>query len=239
MEANHTMPVYDRKYFEQNKQLNDRPAIRWYARVCERLLPPGRARIFEYGCGIGWLMRRLERNNDVEGYDPNNFSCEQARVNAPRSKIYTDAAHVPESSYDLVVALHVLEHVPDPKTTLQYLADRLKPNGQLLFVVPAQNGLGHRLRGEKWFAYRDPTHVSLLAESEWRKMVHDAGLEIITEAGDGLWDAPYIRLLPRLVQLPLFGASAAIQVYFGRGKLFVPAAWSECLIIVARKSFDP
>lgn len=229
------MSTYDRNYFEQNKQMNDRPAIRWYARVCRRLLPPGSARIFEYGCGMGWLMRRLEQNNHVEGYDFDKFSREQARLNAFRSTIYDDLTYVPQASYDLVVSLHVLEHVPDPTATVQYLADRLKPHGHLLFVVPAKNGLGHRLRREKWFAYRDRTHISLLTEGEWRKTVTDAGLQIVTEAGDGLWDAPYIPLLPRLVQLPLFGVSAAIQVYFGAGRLFVPAAWSECLIMIARK----
>lgn len=229
------MPAYDRNYFIENKQLEDRPAMRWYARVCQRLLPAGGGRVFEYGCGMGWLMRHLERNNEVEGYDQNDFCREKASLNASGSKIYNDQAQVPQSSYDLVVALHVLEHVPDPRGTVQYLGDRLKTNGKLLFVVPAQNGLGHRLRREKWFAYRDQTHISLLTETEWRNTVTDAGLKIITEGGDGLWDAPYIPLLPRVVQLPIFGASAAIQVYFGRGKLFVPAAWSECLILVAQK----
>jgi hypothetical protein len=126
--------------------------------------------------------------------------------------------------------------VPNPAETISTLANLLKPNGKLFFVVPAQNGWGHKIKGQEWFAYRDKTHFSLLHEAEWRDNVTRAALQITTEAGDGLWDPPYVKWLPRWLQLPLFGVPAAIQIYFGRGHLFVPSSWSECLLLVAKKT---
>lgn len=227
--------TYNEQYFEQNGQGGDRPAIRWYAQVCQRLLGRAGCDVFEYGCGMGWLLRRLQQQHNVAGYDLSDFCRQQSRQIAPQATIYDALDDVPHKQYDMVVSLHVLEHVEDPTATVAFLTRLLKPGGKLVFVVPANQGLGHRIKQDQWFAYRDDTHISLLPEQAWRKTVTDAGLRVVKEAGDGLWDPPYVKGLPRWLQLPLFGAPAAIQVYAGRGRLFLPPSLSECLIMVAEK----
>lgn len=226
---------YHQQYFENNQQLRDRPAIRWYARVCHRLLGAGPRDVFEFGCGVGWLLYHLSPHHRVSGYDLSEFCREQAAAKTPAARIYETMDVVPRGAFDLVVTLHVLEHIAEPAPTIREVAGLLRPGGWLLLVVPALGGLGHRMKKERWFAYRDDTHVSLLAEEEWRMMVEQAGLGIVQMAGDGLWDPPYVTWLPRFVQWPLFGAPAALQVYLARGRLILPAGWSECLILVARK----
>lgn len=228
---------YTQEYFEANQQLRDRLALRWYARVCRRLVGRAGGNVFEFGCGVGWLLRHLatRHGQHVSGYDLSEFCRTQARARCPTATIYDDLDTVPQGAFDLVVALHVLEHVPEPQPTIRRLAALLRPNGKLLFVVPATSGLGHRLKGQRWFAFRDKTHVSLLPESQWSAYVREAGLHVLRQAGDGLWDPPYVSWLPRAVQLPLFGAPAALQVYAGGGRLLLPARWSECLIVVARR----
>jgi SAM-dependent methyltransferase len=225
---------YDQSYFENNGQLNDRPALRWYARVCDRLLRRCPGRVFEFGCGVGWLLRHLSARHAVAGYDLSEFCRQQARARVPSAAVYDDMQAVPARSFDLVVSLHVLEHVPDPPAVLRQLAGLLRRGGKLLYVVPAVHGLGHRIKDRAWFAYRDDTHVSLLPEERWRALTEAAGLRVLREAGDGLWDAPYVSWLPRVIQAPLFGVPAALQVYAGGGRLFIPARWGECLIVVAQ-----
>lgn len=227
---------FDELYFEGNQQLQDRPALRWYARVCRRLLSHAPREVFEFGCGVGWLLKHLSKDHHVSGYDVSAFCRAQSGAKTPTATVYDNLDEVPREAFDLVVSLHVLEHVPDPAETIRLLSSLLKPEGLLLFVVPALNGAGHRIKKNQWFAYRDETHISVLPEDEWRRHVRAAGLLLIKEAGDGLWDPPYVSWLPRVVQLPLFGAPAAAQVYLGGGRLFVPAHWSECYIAVARKS---
>src|SRR5690348_506659 len=103
--------TYNKQYFEQNGQGGDRPAIRWYAQVCQHLLGRSGCNIFEYGCGMGWLLRRLQQQHRVAGYDLSDFCREQSRLIAPGSTIYDTLDEVPRKQYDLVVSLHVLEHV--------------------------------------------------------------------------------------------------------------------------------
>ena len=103
------------------------------------------------------------------------------------------------------------------------------------FVVPHVGGLGHRLKGRRWFAYRDATHVSLLSRGEWMMLTRRAGLQVVSTRGDGLWDAPYVRFLPTALQRLTFGAPAALQVFWPGNRAFLPAGMSECLIVTTRK----
>jgi hypothetical protein len=65
--------------------------------------------------------------------------------------------------------------------------------------------------------------------------VRKAGCDVVRIRGDGLWDPPYVRFLPLRVQRAVFGAPAALQVFWPFGQPFLPAAFSECLIVTARK----
>lgn len=203
--------------------------------MCKHYVQKSPAAILDYGCGMGWLLHHLMAWYDVSGYEVSAFALKEARKNAPHARFYPELQAIPHGIFDLVVSLHVLEHVSDPAVTLHCLAEYLKPGGILFFVVPAWNGLGHRIKQDRWFAFRDPTHISLLPEQEWLRLTMAAGLHIVKQAGDGLWDAPYFPVLPRIVQWPLCGWYAALQVYLGGGRLFIPPAWSECLLVIAQK----
>lgn len=40
-------------------------------------------------------------------------------------------------NYDLITAFHVVEHLPDPRTTLKELSSLLSPEGYLIIEVPS------------------------------------------------------------------------------------------------------
>jgi hypothetical protein len=59
--------------------------------------------------------------------------------------------------FDAVVFRHVIEHLPDPVTTLREFADH--DTGIVYLVVPNALSPGARLAGEKWFYWDPPRHL--------------------------------------------------------------------------------
>jgi SAM-dependent methyltransferase len=225
---------FDERYYEDNKLGGDRLALRWYARVLQRLRPHG-GRLLDFGCGTGHLLKRLSAHFEAYGYDASPFARTQCRTTAPDAVVLEDWESLAAASLDVIVSLHTLEHLPRPLPIVQGLAAKLVTGGILFFVVPNPGGLGHQLKGRDWFAYRDATHVSLLTRGEWAMLIRKAGLEVVRVRGDGLWDAPYVGVIPTALQRAIFGAPAALQVFWPLGQPFLPPALGECLIVTARK----
>jgi len=225
---------FNEHYYEQRRLAGDRMALRWYARVVQRLRPDG-GRLLDFGCGTGHLLKRLSAHFEAYGYDASPFARTQCRTTAPDAVILEEWESLPAAGLDIIVSLHTLEHVLQPLPVMRGLAEKLVGGGTLFFVVPNPGGLGHQLKGRGWFAYRDTTHVSLLTLAEWVMLVRKAGLEVVRVRGDGLWDPPYVPLLPTAVQRALFGAPAALQVFWPFGQPFLPPVLGECLIVTARK----
>lgn len=215
-------------------------SVRLYAGVARRLLRRmGGRRVLEVGCGYGFLLAQLEGEFETWGVDISGHAIAHCARIAPRSRCRVAdlerglPADLEPGTFDLVVARYVLEHLRDPRRTLGTLATLLQPRGCLFFSVPNTESLGARWKGADWYARRDPTHCSLLAPETWRALTCAAGLVVEREFSDGHWDVPYVRWLPRWVQLPIFIGPAAIQCILARPVL--PARFGENVIVIARK----
>jgi len=226
---------YSERYYAEQGLQADRPALWFYARLLGRLCRE-RARILDFGCGTGHLLRRLSRLFEAYGYDPSADARNQARLTAPDAVVLEEWRPIPDGSLNAVAALHSLEHIERPLPVMQALAAKLAGGGLFFFVVPNPGGLGRQLKGESWFGYRDPTHCTLWSQGQWVMAAERAGLHLEWVRGDGMWDAPYIRLLPTSWQRALFGAPAALQLISPLQRPFIPPPFGECLIIAARKS---
>jgi len=226
---------YTEQYYAKHGLAGDRIALWFYARLVRRLRPKG-GRLLDFGCGTGHLLRRLSDHFEAYGYDSSPEARTVCRLTASDAVVLEEWESLPAAHLDVVVALHTLEHLAQPRPTMQALAQRLVPGGLFLFVVPNPGGVGHRLKGKRWFAYRDPTHCSVLSRGEWLTLARRVGLNVRWVRGDGLWDPPYVRLLPVGVQRFLFGAPAGVQLLLPLRRPFVPADWGECLIVLAQKA---
>ena len=96
-------------------------------------------RILDAGCGSGRNMVLLARRGAVTGIELASQSLEVARARGlgpvlPGS--LDDARPFADASFDLAVALDVLEHVTDDEAALGELARVLAPGGRLLVTVP-------------------------------------------------------------------------------------------------------
>ena len=120
-----------------------------------------RSRILDVGCGRGVILGALaNRGFEVHGLE---ISAEAARGADPRAEIrianrLADADYPPES-FDEIIIWHVLEHLSDPRETLEAAHRILKPGGRLIVAVPNFSSLQSRWTGGAWFHLDLPRHI--------------------------------------------------------------------------------
>lgn len=106
-------------------------------REVRRLVRHGaRPRILDVGCGPGTLWPRLEAFGDVEGVEPDSTLVRPEHADRTHVQLF-DEGFQPESKYDLVFFLDVLEHLDDPVAALRHASSLLEPGGRILVTVPA------------------------------------------------------------------------------------------------------
>lgn len=212
----------------------ERLPIGWYARLVRRLCPSG-GRLLNFGCGDGALLKRLSADFEAFGYDAVPLVRSRCRTNVPDAVILESWETQPPASFDIIVSVHGMERLAQPLHTVKQMGEKLAAGGILLFAVPNPGGLGRHLKGLRWFALQEPARGTLLTHGEWVMLLRKAGFEVVSVCGDGLWDSPYVTLLPMGVQRAIFGAPGALQAWWPAARPFLPAAVGECLVITARK----
>lgn len=115
---------------------------RWDKRhetTVRRLLDPvAGERILEVGCGRGHLTKRLnEWGVDAVGIDANPNAAELA-VTAGVVHMLAEHLEFGDRSFDKVVAVHAIEHIPDIEAAFAEMGRVLKPGGKALFIYPAE-----------------------------------------------------------------------------------------------------
>jgi SAM-dependent methyltransferase len=209
-------------------------STRLMARILCRLRPEG-GRLLDYGCRSGELLGRVSEHFECYGFDPSPLARSQARLAAPDAVVLEEWESLPAESLDLIVSIRALEGLARPLLTLQALAERLVPGGLFLLVAANPGGLGRRLKGEPWFQRHGRSRQGVRSRGEWMTMIKRAGLEVLWVRGDGLWDAPYVGILPAGLQRVLCGLPGALELVSPFKRPLLPAALGECLIVAAEK----
>jgi SAM-dependent methyltransferase len=166
------------------------------ARKARRLAPPwfgarrdsltslpyqGQGRLLEYGCGAGWLGKRLrDRGWDVTGMDFSPYAAAQARRLFGLPVIVGSLPHpaVAAESFDVIVMGAVLEHVHRPHDIIGAAAKALRPGGYLVVVVPNLGSWGFRTFGKSWWGLQLPVHLLHFTPATLRRLLEAHGLEV-------------------------------------------------------------
>jgi SAM-dependent methyltransferase len=223
---------YGAEYYAANGQEGDRPALRLYARIARRHL--GRGLLLDFGCGTGHLLRRLAAKGPAAGLEVHRHGADAAARLVPSATVYRGLDEVPDGSFDGLVSIHVVEHVPDPELAEVLAGWRriLRPGGRALVVTPDVGGRAHQLKGERWSAFADTTHVNLKTHEQWQAFLHEHDFDLVRAAADGLWDFPYTPGRPRLVDAALRAWPTAWQ--FARGDLVLRPGRGEAVLMVVQ-----
>lgn len=195
-------------------------ARRYYADLVRRHAPTnsnGRERsLLELGCGLGDLLSLLQHDFTCTGIDPLDAAVDATRAAAPDATVIkADSgwlADVESESIDVVVSLHVVEHLADPEEALRHVSRILRPGGLALIATPNPDYTLRRFKDRSTDAIgKDPTHINVQSPEVWRSWCERAGLVIDRHFADALWDVPYIRVVPARLQFAVLGLPALAQ----------------------------
>lgn len=111
---------------------------------------------------------------------------------------------VSKETFDLILALHVLEHVDDPLETLKRIKEWVKPEGEIVILVPNKNSV-HRLLAKQMGLIKNLDDLSARDHLVGHQRVYDletlkcdiekAGFKISKEFGFFLKPLPNSMML--------------------------------------------
>lgn len=99
----------------------------------------GALKILDVGCGTGLNSKAFEEFGEIYGVDISKDALKFCRLRGNSTIIRANTGYLPikNNSFDLLLALDLLEHVEDDIGAIKEFFRILKPNGTLILTVPA------------------------------------------------------------------------------------------------------
>ena len=159
----------------------------------DHLAPVSARKVLDVGCGGGILAEAMaQRGGKVKGIDLSERALKVAALHQLESKVAVDYENIPAEElaarepgqYDIVTCMELLEHVPDPASTVAACAALAAPGGHLFFSTINRNPKSYlfAIIGAEYILRMLPrgTHdyARFIKPSELAQFCRAAGLEI-------------------------------------------------------------
>jgi 2-polyprenyl-3-methyl-5-hydroxy-6-metoxy-1,4-benzoquinol methylase len=183
---------------------------------------PGQ-RLLDLGCNLGSFVQLAQaRGFDASGLDASPaavaFGRQHLGVNLACGRI--ESAVVEPGSLDIVVASHVLEHLPDPVALLRRAREWLRPSGWLLVSVPNFASPIARWSHERWAGLVPTQHIWHFTPQALRRLTAHAGF------GSSLWTTRMLTYGP---------GSLAEWAKWGIRRLLEPLRLADNLLLATQR----
>lgn len=136
-------------------------------------------RLLEVGSSLGYFLNAAQPRFEVVGVEPSRWAARMARERFHVQVLEEDVRPdlFGKETFDVVVAIDVLEHLADPLPVLTCLATFLRPGGILYVVTPNIASFSARLLGRWWWGFR-PAHLTYFSPDTLGRMLTGAGFEV-------------------------------------------------------------
>lgn len=156
-------------------------AFRRQAKALLRQLRFKPSYVLDFGCGSGLFTRCLDdllpgatvAGSDFHDAPPNELSD---RHYLPLGKLDAERGR-----FDLVLAMHVLEHDDDVRGLLQRIISLIRAGGTVVVEVPNIECVWSRLIGTAWDAWYLPFHRTHFSRASLVALLEQQGLSIVEE----------------------------------------------------------
>ncbi len=172
----------------------------------EHDIPFERMLVYELGFGTGDLLLRFDTTSTLHGCELSEEAVDALRADR-RTRGYAEtcfvtadgngAARFPASDYDMVIASHVLEHVPNDRATLEALAAHVRPGGHGLFFLPLER------------PRHNPDHARVYTTAGLRHLLARTGWDVVSIEENFRYASHVVQVLnwPSRARIPVAGAA--------------------------------
>ncbi len=203
------------------------------ADVLRRYCKPG-ARLLEIGCAYGFFLKEARRDFEVHGLEIAQEAVEACHL-AGLVEVHQGSADEPTlrrfGELDAIVMLDVIEHLPDPVSTLEACARQLTPGGTVMITTGDFSAALARLAGPHWRLMTPPQHLWYFTPESLRRIAGRLGLELVSFKRP--WKVVPISLvffqIARMLGLKPRSSSG------GMSKVGVPVNLFDAMRVVLRK----
>ena len=144
---------------------------------------PKRGRLLEIGSYLGLLLERCR----AAGWDTTGLEPFRPAANYARSKYGLQIIEgvlpnpaLKDQSFDAVLMLHVIEHMPDPTENVREIRRILRKGGMLVVETPRFDSLMFKLFGKRERSINNcPGHIYFFTVPLLRRLLEDNGFEIL------------------------------------------------------------
>lgn len=156
---------------------------KWRARqILDLALPAGASRVLDIGCMYGYLLEEAKVRG-VTSATGIELSSGPSRAAAAKGldvfcgRVEQFAGERKET-FDLIVAQHVLEHVPEPTSFLRTVQSLLAPGGRLCICVPNYDSRTRKVFQQAWGWYQVPVHLHHFSAAGLSSMLESEGFSV-------------------------------------------------------------
>jgi SAM-dependent methyltransferase len=154
--------------------------------LVRRYGPPrsGDDAVLDVGCGFGYLLERFRGRYELFGLDisPVAVRASGLRLNGPRlAQANVEQGISFRRPFQVVLAVNVIEHLPDPRAGVANIAEALVPGGLCVVHLPTVNNLLNQVVYRFTYA-KDPTHVFRPSGDDVVTLFRASGLRLVEQS---------------------------------------------------------
>jgi 2-polyprenyl-3-methyl-5-hydroxy-6-metoxy-1,4-benzoquinol methylase len=144
--------------------------------------------LLDFGCGACFFLQQAQEAGwDAHGVDLGPWVEVAARQRGVKNVTVGRLEDSPlaERQFDVVTAMEVMEHMPQPQPILRMLRERLKPGGILFLTVPNYKCLSIVLGRDDFWRNRPPQHLNYFTPKTLSRVLKDCGFKIRSVTSGG------------------------------------------------------
>jgi methionine biosynthesis protein MetW len=163
--------------FHRNLKLQAfRFMMRWWQRKAKTI------NLLEIGCGQGDLLASVQHDPkfEAQGIDLAEQPLAYAASRGLRvERTDLESRRFEDNTFDMIVAMHVMEHVQNPERLITEIRRILKPGGMYFAVLPCSSHIKARLAGVNWRYLTPPQHLWYFTPKTLSRFVERLGLKTV------------------------------------------------------------